>query len=264
MSDDLGDRMKLYESLHTSDRLLPNVPMIARIDGRAFHSFTKGLERPYDVGLSTLMLDTTKFLVEETNAILGYTQSDEISLLWYSEKPETQSIFGGKVFKIVSGLASLATYFFNSNKSALLAGHTKDMALFDCRVFNTPNLMEAHNYFLWRELDCTKNAISMTASSYYSHNELLGKNGSQKQEMLFKKGINFNNYPEFFKAGTYVRKKKVLERMSEEQISRLPTNSGLHTTNYMVERSKVYSFNTRIAKITNKEEFLLGEEPKIL
>lgn len=263
MSDDLGDRMKLYESLHTSDKLLPHVPVIARIDGRAFHSFTKGLLRPYDIGLSTLMIETTKFLVEETHAILGYTQSDEISLLWYSEKPETQQIFSGKVFKIVSGLASLATYYFNANKQGLPDTHQK-MALFDCRVFNTPNLMEAHNYFLWRELDCTKNAISMASASYYSHNELLGKNGSQKQEMLFKKGINFNDYPEFFKAGTYVRKKKALERMSEEQISRLPANSGLHTTNYMVERSKVYSFNTRIAKIINKEEFLLGEEPKIL
>src|ERR1700741_264409 len=107
--DAFGDRMKLYEMTEAGRRLMPLVPVMARIDGRSFSGFTRKLERPYDKRLSDLMIETTRWLVEITVACMGYTQSDEISLTWYSESSESQVFFDGRIQKMVSQLASLAT-----------------------------------------------------------------------------------------------------------------------------------------------------------
>lgn len=106
-----------------------------------------------------------------------------------------ETLFKGKVFKLTSILASLSTGFFNKNISNFLPEKSDLMPVFDCRVFNLPNVSEVVNYFNWREQDATKNSISMAAQAFYSHKELMGKNGSQKQEMLFQKGVNWNDYP---------------------------------------------------------------------
>jgi len=206
-NDSLGNRMKSYEMEYAGRKLLPLVPIMARLDGRGFSKFTKDLKRPYDERFSKLMLETTSYLVEEAVANCGYTQSDEITLTFYSENFLSESLFGGRVQKLESILASMATSFFMfSLENWLPKEYLAKLPHFDCRVWSVPNIEEGANAFLWRELDATKNAISMAASHYYSHNELMNKNGSEKQEMLFKKGINFNNYPSFFKRGTYIQR----------------------------------------------------------
>jgi len=208
--DSIGERLKAYEAFETTRKFIPLLPVYARIDGRGFSKFTKGMNRPYDERMSEAMVDTTKYLVEKTNARIGYVQSDEISLVWYSDRYDGEIFFNGKIQKMVSVLAAMATAKFTN---AILSSWDDDfrsywerMPHFDCRVFQLPNQTEATNTFLWREQDATKNAISMAAHHYFSHKKLQGKNGAQMQEMLFEKGINFNDYPDFFKRGTFVRR----------------------------------------------------------
>lgn len=225
-SDDLGDRMKHYESMECGREFLPMLPIYARIDGRCFSKFTKGMERPYDKMLSDTMVAVTKFLVEETHALIGYTQSDEISLAWSSETYTSEVFFNRRIFKMTSSLAALASAKFNQLGLHIAAWEARMKAIptFDCRIYQVPNRDELANCFLWRELDATKNAISMAAQYYYSHKELHEKNGKEKQEMLFAKGVNFNDYPAFFKRGTYVRRVTTERPLTDEQRARIPAD----------------------------------------
>lgn len=222
MNDNLGDRMKLYEGIEADRTLIPLLPIIARIDGRSFHTFTKGMNRPYDIDLSNMMIDTTVQLVKETNACIGYTQSDEITLIWYSPTFESQVWFDGRISKMTSLLAAHATLYFNKLLAVKKPDYVDRNPVFDARVWNVPNKTEAANTLLWRELDASKNSISMAAHAYYSTSELHKKNGSEKQEMLFQKGINWNDYPAFFKRGTFVQRREVKKKFTTAEISLLP------------------------------------------
>src|SRR3954469_9394256 len=112
MNDDFGDRMKEYELAEAGRRLLPLLPIVARIDGKRFSRFTRGLTRPCDERLSRLMVATTRHLVETSSALAGYTQSDEISLLWFEDDPKAQMFLDRRIQKLTSILASIATAYF--------------------------------------------------------------------------------------------------------------------------------------------------------
>jgi tRNA(His) 5'-end guanylyltransferase len=265
MNDSLGDRMKLYEAAESGRRLLPLLPVLARIDGRSFSAFTRGLERPFDARLSRLMVETTCFLVEETVARCGYTQSDEISLAWYSEDPRSQIFFDGRVAKMTSQLAALATaYFLRRLADFLPAEYAERMPTFDARVWVVPTLAEAANCFLWREQDATKNSISMAARAFYSHAELHGKDGRQMQEMLWQKGINWNDYPAFFRRGTYVRRETVCRRFTAEELDRLPPRHAARSDpELVIERTEVRTLDLPpLGRVTNRIDVLFfGGEP---
>jgi tRNA(His) 5'-end guanylyltransferase len=256
--------MKDYEMAEAGRMLLPGLPIMLRLDGKNFSSFTRGLQRPYDKRLSDLMVDTAKFLVEETNALISYTQSDEISLVLFTENPETQLFFDGRIQKLTSVVASMATAYFNRNLYTIPEKKDK-VAYFDCRVWNVPNLTEAANALVWRELDATKNAISMAAQHYYSHKELHNKNGKEKQEMLFQKGINFNDFPSFFKRGSYVRRVHRATKFTFEEICNLPEKHEARTNpDLVVERSVVERVELPPAtKIANRVDvFFKGASPE--
>ena len=159
--DSLGDRMKGYEGVEAKRRCGPMLPICIRIDGHNFSSWTKGLQRPFDSRLSTLMQCATLKLVQEFGACIGYTQSDEISLVIYSGDVNTETIYGGRYQKLVSRSASTATRIFND----LLRSHIPywPSAEFDSRVWTVPSLEEAANTILWRELDAVKNSKSMAS-----------------------------------------------------------------------------------------------------
>lgn len=259
MKDDFGDRMKEYEERETGRKFLPYVPVYARLDGRCFSKFTKGLKRPYDDRMSRAMIETTKYLVEETNARMGYTQSDEISLTWLREDYQSDIFFSGKIQKMCSVLSGLCSTKFLVN--ALTNGiDCRILPVFDCRVFQLPNKTEAANTFLWREKDATKNAVSMAASYYYSHNELLGKSSNEKQEMIFQKGINFNDYPAFFKRGTFIKRKNRSRRPTQEEIDFL-TSKNQEIPKWIcrtvVEELEMPPFS----KVTNRERVIFYDEP---
>lgn len=261
--DSLGDRMKWYEKRYTPS-LMPLVPVIARIDGRAFHTFTRGLPRPYDERLSKLFVETTKHLVSETNACCGYTQSDEISLVWYTNSPESEIFFGGKLSKMLSVVCSLATGYFNQQLSRFIPERSNTLAIFDNRVFEVPSLTEAANYFVWREQDATRNSVSMAARSVYSHNECHSKNSSELQEMLFQKGINWNDHPRFFKRGTYVRRREVQRAFTPDELANLPPKHAARTNpDLSIRRTVVMEEDfPPLTQIKNRAGvILLGEDP---
>lgn len=262
-NDALGNRMKGYEGIF-DNKTMPLLPVIARLDGKCFHTFTKGLARPYDVRLSVIMSCLTELLVEDTNALVGYTQSDEITLIWYSDNTNSQIYFDGRVSKINSILPAKASILFNDLIKYNIPEKASQMALFDCRVWYVPNKTEAVNTLVWRELDATKNAISMAAQSYFSPKELLGKNGSQKQEMIYSKGFNFNDYPTFFKRGVYFAKRIKEKKFTIAELDKLPAKHEARTNpDLVVKRSVVEKLDLPpITKIVNREAvFFDGAEP---
>lgn len=266
-TDALGDRMKQLERVEAGRMLMPGLPALARIDGRCFSSFTRGLARPYDERLSELMMATTNQLIQETNACIGYTQSDEISLAWLSTDPKSEIFFNGRVQKMISILASLATLHFNRLCPLFLPEeYVVKLGHFDCRVWNVPNETEGANCFLWREQDATKNSIAMAAQSVYSHKELHGKHTGEMQEMLFQKGINWNDYPRFFRRGTFIQRRVVSRKFSVEELEKLPPKHEARTNpDLMVDRTEYRVVDMPpFAKVINREGVVFrGEEPRV-
>ena len=197
-------RMKENYEVRARQNLYKRIPVIIRLDGKAFHTYTKGLKKPFDECLIKDMQKTATWLCENIQGVsCAYTQSDEISLLLtdYSHF-ETEAWFDYEVQKVVSIAASIATARFNQ-----LRADVDKLAYFDARVFNLPK-EEVHNYFLARQLDAVKNSIAMLAQSLYSSKELHKKNGKEMQEMCFQKGYNWNDLPFEQKRGSLIVKSK--------------------------------------------------------
>ena len=261
MIDKMGDRLKMFEGIEAGRILIPNLPICVRVDGRAFHTFTRGMNRPYDERMSKAMIETMKYLVKKTDACIGYVQSDEISLVLSDTK---EPLFGGRVQKLTSIIASMATAKFNDEIHKSFPD--KPLAEFDCRVWNVPNRTEAANTILWREFDATKNSISMAARSVYSDNQLLNKNSSEKQEMLWQKGINWDKYPVFFKRGTYARRVVMERKLTPDELKDLPEHHEARKNPDMVfTRSEIKEIEMPIfSTVENREAVIFdGAEPKV-
>lgn len=220
-NSNLAKRMKQYETVSKST-LVRRMPVIIRLDGRSFHTFTKGFKRPFDDVLVKTMQETMKYLCENIQGcVLGYTQSDEITLVLVDYKNlDSQSWFDNEVQKICSIAASMATMAFNKNfelfsltmrledsveSNKLGAVYKKAMnkgAMFDARCFNIPK-EEVTNNIYWRQLDATRNSIQMVGQANFSHKELQNKSCNQIQDMLFtQKGINWNDISIYLKRGS--------------------------------------------------------------
>ena len=234
--DSLGDRMKENYENRYRIYLTRRTPVIIRIDGKAFHSFTRGFAKPWDLVFKRTMWATAKTLCENIMGCqLAYVQSDEISLLLIDyKKLTTQAWFDYNLQKICSVAASKATCYFNCffvANSLKIKEHEVDQmlgieskigenvvdpdiydskywsALFDARAFNIPE-SEVCNYFIWRQQDATRNSIEMLGRCYFSQKQLHKVNNSQIQEKLMtEKGINWNDFPTFYKRGMCVKKK---------------------------------------------------------
>ncbi len=267
MTDALGDRMKFYEGIEADRRFIPMLPTICRIDGRSFSSFTRGMGRPFDEVMTQMMIDTTHHLVRETNACMGYTQSDEITLAWHSTSIKSQIWFDGRIHKMVSQLAAQATIAFYGLCVERAPSFADRMPTFDARVWQVPNRTEGANVFLWREWDATKNSISMAASALYSEKQLFGKNGADKQQMLFDKGINWNNYPAKFKRGTFAQRREIEKPFSTEEIEKLPARHMARANPALtVLRSEWRSLEMPpFASVENREGVIFeGREPELI
>ena len=201
----LGDRMKGYENDFRS-YLPEKTYTVLRLDGKAFHTYTRGLNKPFDYHFMEDMAETAQYLCENIQgAWWGYTQSDEITILLTPfAKESSDAWFKGNIQKMVSISASMATYKFNQIRREK-RGITK-VGLFDSRVFLLPSKEEVMNCLIWRQQDAVKNSISMAAQAIYSHKELNKKNGADKLEMMLEKGVDWNAYPLPAKNGTIVRK----------------------------------------------------------
>lgn len=266
MNDALGDRMKLYEAMESGRRFMPLAPILARIDGRSFSSFTCGMDRPFDRRMSDAMIETTVHLVRETGACMGYTQSDEISLAWHSTDIKSQVWFDGRISKMVSQLAAQATLAFYREVLSTMPDYADRMPTFDARVWQVPNRTEGANVFLWREWDATKNSLSMAASAYYSHKALHGKNGREKHDMLHAAGVNWNDYPAFFRRGTYVQRRTLARVFTAAEIASLPPKHAARTDpGLVVERTDVLALSMPpLNTVTNREAVIFdGAAPTL-
>lgn len=206
MNDDLGDRMKEYESIPRA-RLVRQLPVLMRLDGKAFHTLTRGLKKPVDEGFQEAMWEAATQLCEEVQgARLAYTWSDEIQLLLVDyESFKTQPWFEYEIQKMCSVAASIATQAFSQRFGFLHPEKQGARCYFDCRVWNLPPA-EVCNAFIWRQQDASRNSVSCLAQTQFSHKELHGKNGSEMQEMLHSRGINWNNCPTSQRRGVCVVK----------------------------------------------------------
>lgn len=215
-NDPFGDKVKELESASAKVVLDENQPICVRLDGKAFHTFTRGLARPFDARLSKAMVDTMNYLVEKTDARLGYTQSDEITLVYFKTAPHQQTYFGSRVQKLTSVLASMATAKFNHEMSKNIPEKSDVFAFFDCRVWNVPTLQDVADVMIWRQDDAIKNSISMAAHAEFGDKKIFGKNSKEKIDMLKEVGIDWSAYPDFFKSGTYAMKKHKHVSMPDE------------------------------------------------
>ena len=229
VKDSLGDRMKKYYEEIPKTKLMRRTPVIIRIDGKAFHSFTRGMQKPFDEVLTKAMQETTKYLCENIQGcVFGYTQSDEISLVLIDyQKLETSAWFDYEIQKMCSIAASMATMTFNKifkkevntyfekwengsiatqNYCNILFDAVEKGATFDARCFNIPK-EEVTNYIYWRQLDATRNSIQSVGQANFSHEDLHCKTCNDIQDMLMtQKGINWNDFPAYLKRGTAVFK----------------------------------------------------------
>lgn len=251
--DELEKRMKTFYEEIPKTRLMRRIPVVIRIDGKAFHTFTKGFQKPFDEMLIKSMQDTMKYLCENIQGcVLGYTQSDEITLILIDYKKLTSSAwFDYEVQKVCSIAASMATMAFNKYFSEninsecyvfddelldngdfnpnykneylidLYTTHIKASykgAMFDARCFNIPK-EEVANLIYWRQLDATRNSIQMVGQANFSHKELQNKSCDQIQDMLMtQKGINWNDIPTHQKRGSCCVKKLLEDGIKTEWI----------------------------------------------
>lgn len=206
--DALGTRMKNQYEFRARHYLPRRSYTIVRLDGRAFHSYTRGLARPFDQQFMDDMAATAVHLCSDmAGTQFAYTQSDEISLLLTDFATiRTEAWFDGNIQKIVSIAAAIATGVFNRLRPS------RPLAGFDARCFTIPDPTEVANYFVWRQKDCTRNSISMAAQAHFSAKQLHGKSCDQMQEMLWAEaGVNWSEYPDRFKNGTIVSKAGIWE-----------------------------------------------------
>ena len=262
----LGDRMKVYERAEAGRRFLPLLPICARIDGKRFSKWTAGLARPYDERLSSLMVDVTIALVERSQAVIGYTQSDEISLVFHSTDPKRQVFLDGRIHKLNSILCSIATATFNAGLRERIPERSEQPAIFDCRCWTVPTREEAANTLLWRERDASKNSLSMAARHYYPHEELDRRKGPELHELLHGVGVNWNDYPPFFKRGTFVRRETIRRPFDATELEALPPKHEARINPALViERSVVRAVEMPpFDRVVNRVEVVFdGADPRV-
>ena len=271
VKDDLGIRMKTFYEQIPKTKLMRRCPVLIRIDGKAFHAFTRGFKRPFDEVLIRSMQETTKHLCENIQGcVLGYTQSDEITLVLVDYKKLTSSAwFDYEVQKMCSIAASMATMFFNKEfafnvgmhigfldrTGFILTNEGKEYAstlrnaidrgaMFDARCFNIPK-EEVTNCLYWRQLDASRNSIQMVGQANFSHKELQNKSCNEIQDMLMtQKGINWNDLPTYQKRGSCV-------------VREVDTSTGYKT---VIEEPQVFGETEHTEIITHRTRWYIDED----
>lgn len=240
MQDTLGDRMKGQYEDRTRFMLPRRTYTILRLDGKAFHTYTRGLKKPFDNDLFEDMdAAIVQLLPEIQGAVLAYTQSDEISVLVTDfAKPSTSAWFDGNLQKMVSVASSIMTAEFNQLRrmrhfETQPSFANFSLAFFDCRAFTIPDRIEVMNYFRWRQQDCVRNSVSMVAQANFSHNELHGKGQSDMHEMLHQKGVNWaTDFTDGEKNGRVIVKETYTENVS------VPDKANFKVVPQLVERNR--------------------------
>lgn len=261
---DLGDRMKMYEGAEALRHFLPTMPIVARVDGRAFHTFTNGLIRPYDERFKECMVRTAEALLVETGATVAYRQSDEITLVWTGVDDPTKMWFGGRVQKMCSMISSIATLEFNlAVREILPAQFARKKPMFDARVWQVPTEYEASNVLVWREHDAIKNSTMALALECVGHKRTLGKHSKEQLELIKSTGDDWDKYPDWARRGTYLRRQRIERKFDASELATLPPQHAAHKNpDLLVTRTSVVELSfPYLADIQPNErmEILFGD-----
>ena len=246
----VSDRIKEYYEDRSKTFLMRRMITIIRLDGKGFSKWTKNLDKPFDEGFTDDMIETAKYLCENIQgAKFAYAQSDEISIVLTDfDNLESQAWFDYNVQKMTSIAASMATAKFNQLRMARQCWEGNDVegyldtddinnfkfAMFDARVFQVPTVDEMVNTMIWRQQDATRNSVSMAAYEICGHSATMNMSGSEKQELLFQEGVNWNDYPVKFKRGTVIKKE-------ERLMTRKPSGDSNKTT--MIDENLIFTRN---------------------
>lgn len=232
--DDLTAKIKGYE--RSFEKILPgNQPFVVRLDGVSFKRFTSRLQKPFDPNFTEAMIRTTKDLMDRSASITGFCQSDEITLISGPalRDDEKNLLYGGRVSKICSVLASLAAARFNHHLQMLLNSELPELGIFDARVFSVPDWLTCADVLRWRhQHDCRRNALQSILQAHYSAKQLHGRPIKEMIHALKRdKGVDaFAAYPAANVFGTFVK------RMSFEHIGHNPiSNTSVTTTRTRLE-----------------------------
>lgn len=265
---DLSIRMKEFEAV-TDYSLVPKIPVYVRLDGRAFHTFCRGLDKPFDYEFSSVIKAVTRHLHEKTNAVLSFCQSDEISLVF--ESPEKMP-FGTRLFKVQSVLAGMASAAFCVFGAACASQKIRDKVArmiphFDCRVCQMP-IEECANMVLWRSQDSAKNSITQLALAHFSDKQIHGKNGDEKIAMLKAKGVDYwTVVPEDLRIGAFFRREVYVKVLTDEEVAKIPEKSRSFGPDGKMRavRSRIAQFEIgmRLADVSNKVGVLFGGEKAV-
>jgi tRNA(His) guanylyltransferase len=256
LEDKVGDRIKEWER-DAETRPSGDKPIIVRLDGKNFSKWTKGLAKPYDSKMSEIMMEVTETLVQYCNADVGYTQSDEISLVISQNAGGGEVFFAGRYQKLASVLASLATYRFNELVRFGLPDKKNTMALFDARVFEVPTLDDVVEVFSWRADDCRRNSVSCMAQTMFSHKELQKKSVRTMKAMMKDAGSDWDESPQFYRNGIYIKRVKTSGKFTCEEIESLPPKHNARTNpDLIVERTHLEMWTGSVLDTENKLEFL--------
>lgn len=259
-------RMKTYEAVTTETRLIERLPIYARVDMRAGHTWCRGLKKPFDPCYAAAMRSATMYIVEETGAACGMTQSDEASFVWLDD---TKVPFGTRLFKLQSVLASMFTAAFMRQyiNAKMQDAVLKRLPSFDCRVLNMPSLTEAANMITWRSMDSVKNSITLLALEHFSNKQIHGKSGEEKIRMLAEKGVDYYSVlDETLRLGTFYRRETYERPLTPAELARIPEKQRVLNENgeMLVVRSHIVPFSPgmQLNEMANKEGFLfMGETP---
>lgn len=230
--EELAKRCKRFEE-HSERDLITELPIMARVDGRAFHSFTRDMERPFDENLVAAMQLTMERTSKEISARFAFTQSDEISFLLLANSGG-EVWFDGRQFKMVSCLAAFVTaQFHRAVREYFPATRARELLArcptFDARVWNVPTLDAARESFVWRQMDAERNSVAMAAQSVFTAEELHKKNVKTVKEMLLSKGINWESYLGMYKRGSFMNRRMVRSKFTFTERAALPPKHEAHT-----------------------------------
>ena len=234
------DAAKQWES-DWARRLPPDKPWIVRIDGRSFHRWTRGLERPFDEGLREAMAQSAEALVHEAGAEHAFTQSDEITLVLYAHA-QREPAFGAKLQKLVSLLAARATMTFNEAIGKANPAHATraGAALFDARVFAVPSPEAAVRALEARRNDCWRNAVQSVGHWRYGHQAMHRRPISEVARALEADGLAMKEWPVRHTGGVGFERVRVRRAFSTEEIDKLPGRHAARTNPALeVERSEI-------------------------
>lgn len=223
-TETLGDRIKSYERIYTKERIPNNQPLIVRLDGKNFSSYTRSLvkdKQPFSSGFALIMSETGRYMHNTFGAIASFTVSDEITLIFINNEI-SQHPFGGKLFKIQSLMSAAASVFFVSRLNESLPEKAGSLPTFDCRAFSVPDLNEAYCCILWRHRDGRRNAVSSIARTLYSEKQLFKKSTKEQILMVTDKGVDIDNYDDVFIYGSCLMRIKKKISFTPEDLATLP------------------------------------------